>query len=404
MSSWEIVDERTMEEEDAAIDIRDIEFRMTNDASRIQALIAGTTTSSGRDLVILKLVLCRALYPQIAVADEFNHCKTVSEQLYHTWSKPFVFLHPTSYFGKQPRLLQLTEADIQTDAPHGYKSKMPLSSNHQILCYLSLLETTKPYIVNSMRMPAAQTLLLLAHSIDTNMGFSRIVSDSWLLLEFPYPENGLNLLLKATKLRHKWNALINRRLSDANPEKSVESELAKCQTKTQKPYEELQHELSCELSSYMNTEVYYTIKRLLPGDLKVMYYGMDPEVAHPSVDPNPFEEGFQSYPNEKKGGVHVTDNIIYNCVVDSDWSYTAYQEIYNSPWTCPDCSLCVCLSPLERIQHKIFMCSSRSIRVAPESSEVQKLSNPNAKKYHCDKCNEELHLTPVEILKHRKKL
>lgn len=73
VDSWEIVDENA--QEDNSIDIRDVEFRMTNDASRIRALISGASSSSGRDLVTLKLVLCRALYPQIAVADEFNHCK-----------------------------------------------------------------------------------------------------------------------------------------------------------------------------------------------------------------------------------------------------------------------------------------------------------------------------------------
>ncbi|KAL4710992.1 hypothetical protein ACJJTC_017957, partial [Scirpophaga incertulas] len=263
IDSYEIVDENA---EDDALDIRDIEFRMTNDASRIQSLITGSSASSGRDLVMLKIVLCRALYPQVAVADEFNHYKSVSEQLYHTWSKPYVFLHPNSYFGKQPRVLQLCEGDIQTDGPPGYKSKLPLSAKHQLLCYLSLLETTKPYIVNSMRMPAAQTLLFLAHSIDTNMGFTRIVCDSWLLLEFPYPDTGLNLLVKATKLRQRWDALINRRLSDANPNKSVEGELQKQNSKFS--YDEVQYQLSCDISSYMNTEVYYTIKRMLPGDLK----------------------------------------------------------------------------------------------------------------------------------------
>lgn len=37
----------------------------------------------------------------------------------------------------------------------------------------SLLETTKPYLMNTMRMPAAQTLLLLARCIDTNANFTR---------------------------------------------------------------------------------------------------------------------------------------------------------------------------------------------------------------------------------------
>ncbi|KAM3961684.1 LOW QUALITY PROTEIN: putative ATP-dependent RNA helicase DHX34 [Aphomia sociella] len=396
MDSWEIVDEKDNDKD--AMDIRDIEFRMTNDAGRIRALISGSSASSGRDLIMLKVVLCRALYPQIAVADEFNYCKSTSDQLYHTWSKPFVFLHPTSYFGKQPKVLQLTDADIQSETPPGFKSKQPLSNKHQILCYLSLLETTKPYIVNSMRMPAAQTLLLLAHSIDTNIGFTRIVCDSWLLMEFPYPETGLNLLLKAAKLRQRWEALINRRLADANPNKTVENELQKQNSSVS--YEELQHELSCDISSYMTSDVYYTIKRLLPGDLKVIYHGADE--AHPNVDPNPFEEGFDCHPHEKKGGVYVTDNIVYNCVVDTDWSYNVYQETYGVPWSCPDCNIALCLSPLERLQHKQFTCSCRTVEKQPVPSGTSRQNKPNAKEYKCDICNSTLYMTPVEILKHKK--
>ncbi|CAH0399530.1 unnamed protein product [Chilo suppressalis] len=395
VDSWEIVDDKG---EDDTMDIRDIEFRLSNDAGRIRSLITGASASSGRDLITLKVVLCRALYPQVAVADQFNHCKSISEQLYHTWSKPFVYLHPNSYFGKQPRVLQLTEADIQTDGPPGYKSKLPLSAKHQILCYLSLLETTKPYIVNSMRMPAAQTLLLLSHSIDTNLGFTRMVCDSWLLIEFPYPDTGLNLLLKATKLRQRWDALINRRLADADPNKSVESELQKQSSNVS--YEELQHQLSCDISSYMNSEVYYTLKRLLPGDLKVIYCG-PPDEPHANIDPNPFEQGFECHPHEKKGGVYVTDNIVYNCVVDTDWSYNFYQEAYSLAWPCPDCGITLCLSPLERIQHKEFMCSSKP-EIEQKAVKPAKDNRPNAKEYKCEGCGNTLSLTPVEILKHKK--
>ncbi|XP_013170006.1 PREDICTED: probable ATP-dependent RNA helicase DHX34 [Papilio xuthus] len=398
VDSWEIVDDKA--EDDNVLDIRDIEFRMTNDAQRIRALISGSSASSGRDLIMLKIVLCRALYPQVAIADEFNHCKSVSDQLYHTYSKPFVFLHPTSYFGKNGRILQLTEADIQTDTPPGYKSKLALSARHQLLCYLSLLETTKPYIVNSMRMPAAQTLLLLSHSIDTNCGFTRLVCDSWLLLEFPYPETGMNLLLKAVKLRRRWDALINRRLLDANPNKSVESELEKTKISSKCSYGELQHDLSCDISSYMNSDVSYTIKRLLPGDLKVLYCGADE--AHATIDPNPFEEGFECRAHEKKGGVYVTDNVVYNCVIDTDWSYNMYQEIYGIPWTCPDCDISACLSPLERLQHKQFMCSSRTEEKKTDVKTAPRENKPNAKEYKCENCNETLYMTPVEILKHRK--
>ncbi|KAJ8718392.1 hypothetical protein PYW08_002629 [Mythimna loreyi] len=400
VDSWEIVDENTNDDDDI-IDIRDVEFRMTNDAARIQSLIAGSSASSGRDLIMLKVVLCRALYPQVAVADNFNHHKSISEQLYHTWSKPFVYLHPTSYFGKQSRILQLTEADIHTDLPVslGFDGKQPVSSKHQILCYLSLLETTKPYIVNSMRMPAAQTLLLLAHSIETNIGFTRIVCDSWLLLEFPYPESGLNLLLKAVKLRRRWDALIDRRIADATPTKSVESELEK-EKLPKISYDEIQHELSCDMSTYMNSEVYYTIKRLLPGDLKVIYAGNDE--PHPSVEPNPFDETFVCRPHEKKGGVYVTDNVVYNCVVDTLWSAKNYQEIYSEPWKCTNCELTVCLSPVERLQHTQFTCSAKEEKKDVEAPRSSKEIKPNAKEYTCDICKLTLHLTPVEILKHKK--
>lgn len=61
----------------------------------------------------------------------------------------------------------------------------------------------------------------------------------------------------------------------------------------------------------MCCEVYYTLKRLLPGDLKVLYHGPDGE-AQANLDPNPFEEGFECHPHEKKGGVYVTDNVVYN--------------------------------------------------------------------------------------------
>ena len=72
---------------------------------------------------------------------------------------------------------------------------------HQALIYLSLLETNKPYLINVIRMPALQTLLLFAKSIDTNNNFSRIVFDSWIEARFPKPLDALKILYQATKLR-----------------------------------------------------------------------------------------------------------------------------------------------------------------------------------------------------------
>lgn len=46
--------------------------------------------------------------------------------------------------------------------------------------------------------------------------FYRIVCDSWLELKFPVPDSGQTLLIKATKLRNKWEFLLNQRLQGIN--------------------------------------------------------------------------------------------------------------------------------------------------------------------------------------------
>lgn len=98
-------------------------------------MVTGATACSYQDLTTLKLILVSGLYPQIAIPDEFNYCKSASQQFYHTEAKPFTCLHPMGFFGNNPQILQLTEPEIieQTGI---YKSKLPLSSRHQLLCYL----------------------------------------------------------------------------------------------------------------------------------------------------------------------------------------------------------------------------------------------------------------------------
>lgn len=86
-------------------------------------------------------------------------------------------------------------------------------------------------------------------------------------LDFPQPESGQNLLYKASNLRRIWNNLLANKLESM--EKSVESELsAKTREEESK---QLENELWSNLAAFMNSEVLYTIKRLLPADLKVIF-------------------------------------------------------------------------------------------------------------------------------------
>lgn len=80
-------------------------------------------------------------------------------------------------------------------------------------------------------------------------------------MEFPQPESGQSLLYKASNLRRTWNILL------ANKLENIESKLTTEQRATDS--KQLENELWTNLAAYMNSEILYTCKRLLPADLKV---------------------------------------------------------------------------------------------------------------------------------------
>lgn len=84
-------------------------------------------------------------------------------------------------------------------------------------------------------------------------------------MEFPQPESGQNLLYKASNLRRTWTKLLENKLQSLK--KSVESELQS--EKRDIDNKQLENELWSNLAAYMNSEILYTLKRLLPADLKV---------------------------------------------------------------------------------------------------------------------------------------
>lgn len=371
---------------DDEIDIKDVEFRMTNDPSQVQNLLTAATAYTYKDLTMLKLILCSGLYPQFACADEFNYCKSVSEQLFHTKAKPYVALHPMSFFGNHPQVLQLEEPDI-ISIP-GFKSKSAVSSKHQLLVYLSLLETTKPYLVNTLRMQAAQTLLLFAQDIDTNATFSTLICDSWLALDFPMPDSGQILLMKANKLRQKWELLLNKRLQEDTSS-----------TDTSQYITEIDQKLSLELIEFMNTTVPYTIKRLLPADLKTIYVGKGENYV--DINPNPFQNDFQCEANTMKGGVRLTNNINYNCLIETEWSDKLMVDMLETEWHCQNCNMKAIFTSIEKLQHQ-STCSKSSLEKTNTETETFIAHKPNSRAYECEECKQTLHLTPIEILKHKK--
>lgn len=376
---------------DNGIDIKDVEFRMRNDSSQVQNLLNASTACSYKDLTMLKLILCSGLYPQFSIADEFNYCKSMNEQLFHTKAKPYVALHPMSFFGNHPQLLQLEEPDI-INIP-GFKSKIPLSSKHQLLAYLSLLETTKPYLVNTLRMPAAQTLLLFAQEIDTNSTFSMMICDCWLALEFPIIDSGQNLLMRATKIRQKWDFLLTKQLQDRKPGDETTNDDDDDTT-------DIEYELNADLIEFMHTTVPYTIKRLLAADLKMIYVGQGENDR--IISPNPFHEDFDVILNTNKGGIRLTSNITYNCLMENEWSDRLTMEMMEIPWKCNNCEIETTITSIEKLQHQ-QTCKNKNNSEIIKKMEKKIIHKPNSRAYDCPDCKETLYLTPIEILKHKKK-
>jgi len=79
----------------------------------------------------------------------------------------------------------------------------------------NLLETNKPYLMNTFRMPAIQTLFLFGHSIDSDPSFTRFIFDSWLEVEFADSAAARSLCITAMELRENWLKLLDQRLTQS---------------------------------------------------------------------------------------------------------------------------------------------------------------------------------------------
>ena len=346
------------------------------------------------------LYILLGLYPQLAIADEFNNSKGGLDQLFHTRVKPFNVLHPNSIFASNPEYLAIE--DFDTVHMPGFSEKYPASTKHQILVYMSLLETTKPFVVNATRMPALQTLLLFSHDIDTNCNFSRLVFDSWIEIHFADAEEGQNQILKAAILRNTWLELLNLRLRDSLKPKDV---LNTSDTNFEKS-EVLENKLSRGLIEFMHTETILSIRRLLPGDLKVMYSKYVDEGRSVSSDENPFQfnKHFTIKENESKGGLYLTDYLTYNCLENS----IEENSCFCIQWQCPICEEAMYASSLQRIFHYRKCCENLENQILTNNQEQLELKkqkeNPNAREYRCphETCKgKTYYFTSVQLLRHK---
>ncbi|KAI8125562.1 putative ATP-dependent RNA helicase DHX34 [Lucilia cuprina] len=391
--------------ENAADDIRDVDFRLYNDSAKLEVLLNSSKTDKLRDVLLLKLITVSGFYPQIAISDEFNYCKGGTQQFFHTFLKPFVSIHPNSYFAKAFDILKLNDSDI-LDKPAYYTPKQVLSERHQVLCYQNLLETAKPYLMNCIRMPAAQCLFLFSYSIDTNACITRLICDSWLCLEFPTPEAGCELLQRAMKLRRLWNKLLMDKLTDL--ELNVENQLNRKSSSNTKAYTE--EDLWHKLIEFMSANVPYTIKRLLPADLKNIYNHEISADMEEKFKTNPFDNDYKITTNLEKGGINISENVVYNCLKEQQWCLNMDLDLSAHMWTCNYCDCEMEFNVIEKLLHKTN-CTKRQRYYQKNADETLSTSShnncsgsssKNNIKYKCPMCCKELFLSQIDILKHKK--
>lgn len=373
------------------VDIQEVKFKLRHNVSELQEAVSVSQDLSSRQQALLKLLLCRGLYPQLALPDEHNTTRKDSDQVFHTRNKQGVVIHPTSVFASDPEVLHVPEDDNREMGPDRRDS-----TKHQLLAFVTLLETNKPYLSNCVRVPALQALLLVANSVDSNADCTRLVVDGWLELELREPEEALKVLSTALTLRAEWERLLLAQLGQSTMGGLV-------QGVSRKVMEKLSEGL---VRFLLYTEVSYSLRRLTAFQTQNLFIGPQPasELPHTKAsDLNPLFPGAEAKPDPIKGGLRVTSFFTYNCLADSK---DLYSECLRTFWSCPNCDLYMPLTPLERMQHEA------SCR--PEGEQQQQVEEPEDGKkgsssassftrfYHCDVCNEDLTLTSTEILKHKR--
>ena len=121
-------------------------------------------------------------------------------------------MHPSSVFSFRPEIIQPLPPEMDTDQTEEIetlKSIRGLVRNKENLCYLQLLETNKPYLLNVFRSHGLHTCLLFSRSIDISPDMMHLIIDNWLHLHIFDQMDAQKVLIISSWLRHVWKASID---------------------------------------------------------------------------------------------------------------------------------------------------------------------------------------------------
>ncbi|KAJ3038261.1 DEAH (Asp-Glu-Ala-His) box polypeptide 34 [Rhizophlyctis rosea] len=435
-------------EDIADVSIEALEFELKHDAENLlKRSDAGNLTE--RDVALVKLVVCSGLYPHLAVTDDANHARKLQERVYHTTGKRFVQMHPTSVFAYKP---ELVEPKVSAPPQQREDGKETLATLHartsvtDLLCYLELLETTKPYLTNVMRVPAVGSCLLFGRSIDISPNLRHIIVDEWLVLNFTDAALAERVLVLANWLRLAWDMVVNRKLenvktglsggdaggggrvkyemkkgSDWSDLKFVPAGVRRCRRDWEDAvvfgdgrgeFGEVEEEdVVAKLIEFLDIDVQFDVERLKMQDVSKMfgYEAYTPEILSDATVPAaPYLRYF--VPNPNLGGNKMRSRVALPRVVEEkveEEDVTMVEEGNGAPYVQFGTSMAGGVE-----EGKIVGEGSGGGGAGGEGSqegvgqeEVVSVENggPGGRsRFECPTCGKTMLFTPVEALKHRK--
>lgn len=253
--------------------------------------------------------------------------------------------------------------------------------------------------MNCIRLPAAQTLLLFGFAIDTDVGISRIVFDGWLGLDFPQPGSGMQLLCRAIELRRRWSSRLYAKLNELKEHATAATTITA---------DHRDDTLWHDLLDFMSLEVVYSIRRLLPADLKTLYTRCPPTLQ---FEVNPFAADYALSVNQEKGGFNVCEHVVYGCLAELPWTLAMTAALQQQGWQCTRCDFQLEQFDVpEQLQHRAQCQAQRHKRMrSPENDHARAGSGSGSSSssssaganYHCASCDRHLKLSKIDILRHR---
>ena len=228
-------------------------------------------------------------------------------------------------------------------------------------------------------------------------------------LKFDDVTSAQEIISAVLQLRVTWARLLELRLEV----KLAHGKLPNSTTDLNK-CRDLEQLLARKLCEFLDSNVRYSITRLLASDEKYLYVGPhDPRnLITQSSKALPFKGSSMALDvHPTKGGIQVNEYLTYNCLQDAlqAEANSNAAEYIQKHWTCERCNLKMVVTVLERLQHESECLassekdttSSSGTHDIPESQSRPSLDHLR-KVYFCKECDKEYSFTSTEILKHRR--